>query len=130
MRKLFALVFFSVSFVALLSAHPYDRDDIDAISRAAPCIRESEIVVIEFRDTHAARHFLGTKLDWPTVKDAINDVIVQEAMRSEVIGPFSGRIRMDGEEIEYRGFGFGSRINIGTAFEVASPRIERDPRNR
>jgi hypothetical protein len=66
---------------------------------------------------NTARHFAETGL----TSDAVEAVITQDIQasiksNSEVWGPFWGRVTIDGSRVEYWGFPFNGKVNVGTYY--------------
>ena len=68
---------------------------------------------------HGERHLDGTGLMPEEVESAIEEQVEQGTDGAEVNGEFRGRVRVDGHEIEYRGYGRGGgQIHIGIYYPI------------
>lgn len=67
---------------------------------------------------HGERHLEGTGLTPEEVESAIEEQVRQGTEGADVNGPFRGRVRVGGREIEYRGYGRDGEIHVGTYYPV------------
>lgn len=91
-----------------------------ALEKAAEAAEAAETAYqITFKTSHAARHLKGTGLSAAEVESAISRAAEQTVKGASSVGPFWGRVTVQGQVIEFRAYPIGGmRINVGTYYPV------------